>query len=437
MSFAKLVAENVNSFLYLAIVSQQALSNQAFQQVSSLLMDKWPKLHIELITVLGQTPNSARSINIIKINYQQIQGQTVSRETFEKRVLELFSPNIWNTCFILQVLPLDLCLLNCSYVSLCQELETFAANKQDFMQQNTVNINLSANNNLILKSDLNFQDHHYLLTLFNQCSENLCKFVAKNTDTNNALNKLYILYYEKCLIITYTNLSISAHRSPYFLDLWPDKLLNSENSVARAEYKLRELSQRLETSSLNQILPNNINHANQNNLAFAHSLFTKQSKQDKHLFQMWSKAKFLAFDLGAAPGGWSQVLLEKNYQVIAIDPERLKIKTSDNLWHFQGLSNQFLELAKAYNFESGKAQLLVNDMKLNYKQSLAITAEFLPYLASHAYIIQTLKLLKNESYAKQLKQIKRYLDFALNSCRIVFVRQLASNRSEITIILQK
>lgn len=437
MSFTKLIDGNVNSFLYIAIVSQQALANQAFQQVNSLLTDRWPKLRIKLISVLGQTPNYARSINIVKIEFQQLQERNVSRETVEQKILEILNPNICHTCFILQVFPLDLCLLNFSYERLCQELESFDANKQCSMQQNSININLAANNNVVLKSDLNYQNHHHLLTLFDNCSDNLLKFISKDSAANNAQNKLYILYYENCLIITYTNLSFSVHRSPYFLDLWPDKLLNSEKSVARAEYKLRELSQRLKTSNLNHILPVNINHASQKNLASAHSLFVKQSKQDKQLFQVWSKAEHLAFDLGAAPGGWSQVLLEKNYQVIAIDPERLKIMANHNLWHFQGLSNQFLELAKAYNFELGSAQLLVNDMKLNYKQSLAITAEFLPYLASNAYIIQTLKLFKNESYAKQLKQIKGYLDFALNSCQIVFVRQLASNRSEVTIILQK
>lgn len=436
MSFAKLVEENVNSSLYLAIVSQQSLSNQAFQQVNSLLTTKWPELRIKLIAVLGQTATSARSINIIKIEYQQLQVQNVSRETFEKKILELLNFNIWDTCFILQVFPLDLCLMNYSYESLCQLLKS-----PDAEAGNKLN-NKENQISVVLKSDLNYQEHHQLLSILSNNSTKLLHLTVKNSSSAMKElvaknNKLYVIYYNKCLAIAYINLTFHQHRSPYFLDLWSENLLISKNNIARAEYKLRELSLRLNGTNLDKIL----NYHNESNLKYTlsstHSLFVKPSKQDKQLFQLWSKAEHLAFDLGAAPGGWSQVLLENNYQVIAIDPERLKIMADKNLWHFQGLSNQFLELAKQYHFELGKAQLLVNDMKLNFQQSLAITAEFLPYLAANAYIIQTLKLLKNESYAKQLKQIKRYLGHALNSCQVVFVRQLASNRSEVTIILQK
>lgn len=416
---AKLAQKTAKTDFHIAIISQRNMHKQAQQQACSLLQKQWPTLNIDIISELGQSASMARSITIMRLPYKQVATtENVSRETFSHIISCIFQGNNWENCFILQVLPLDICIVNCPYDDLMSILSTSCES-----------VSSSTDVKLNFKSDLPYAQYTSLKSLLLNQANNLsaCYDSSSKVDIN-------VFYYEKCFALACTKLNFAEHRSAHFLDLWPAEKNDAQNVISRAEYKLRELSIRLANISTHSPLSR---QTLENSLQSAHTLFINKATNYKQLCSAWSKSGSLAFDLGAAPGGWTQVLLNLNYHVIAIDPEHLKITTKQNLWHFQGLSDQFLNVAEKNNFRLFSGKLLVNDMKLFAQHSLSLTAEFLPYLDENAYIVQTIKLLKTESYAKQLKQLKRYISYALKDCQVEFVRQLAANRSEITLVLRK
>lgn len=420
---ATLAQKTAKTDFYLAIISQRNMQKQAQQQACLLLQQQWPTLNIDIIAELGQSAAMARSITIFKLPYEQVAtNENVSRETFKHTISSLFQANSWENCFILQVIPLDICLVNCSYNDLMHTLSAPCATVQS-----------ASDVRLNFKSDLAYSEFSSLKSLLLEQANAWCAYYDLNYKAGSKTD-LNVFYYENCFALACTKLSFAEHRSAHFLDLWPSEKGVAQNVISRAEYKLRELSVRLANSSPHSPLNRQML---EKSLPSAHTLFINKACNYKELCSIWPKNGNLAFDLGAAPGGWTQVLLDLNYHVIAIDPEHLKITAEQNLWHFQGLSDQFLNIAEKNNFQRSSGKLLVNDMKLFAQHSLSLTAEFLPYLAENAYIVQTIKLLKTESYAKQLKQLKRYLAYDLKDCQIEFVRQLAANRSEITLVLRK
>lgn len=156
---------------------------------------------------------------------------------------------------------------------------------------------------------------------------------------------------------------------------------------------------------------------------------------------VWQSASPVAVDLGAAPGGWTQFLLNRGYKVLSIDPEALKIPQQANLLHFQGFSDQFCQLLlrnqASNHLDFPLIDLLVNDMKLTPRQSLMLTAELSPFVKKSGYICLTLKLLNEPKIAKQLSSIKNCLAEKFSDYKLVYFRQLACNRQEITAVLQK
>ena len=79
-----------------------------------------------------------------------------------------------------------------------------------------------------------------------------------------------------------------------------------------------------------------------------------------------------ALDLGSAPGGWSKVLAERNLTVFSIDPANLDDKLAKNkkIIHFKQTAQDFLKNNKQ------KFDILVNDMKMDAKDSIELTKSF-------------------------------------------------------------
>ncbi|MBR5868318.1 MAG: hypothetical protein IKZ21_02625 [Clostridia bacterium] len=138
-----------------------------------------------------------------------------------------------------------------------------------------------------------------------------------------------------------------------------------------------------------------------------------------------------AIDLGAAPGGWTQALLQRGARVTAVDPAKLdpRITANPRVTHYEGLSQDYLrEHAGGRKFD-----ILVNDMRMDARESVRVTLEALPLLGSGAPLVVTLKLPEKKS----LKAARDALDLIKTEVDVIFARQLYHNRSEITVVGRK
>ncbi|HSQ97918.1 MAG TPA: SAM-dependent methyltransferase [Rickettsiales bacterium] len=135
-----------------------------------------------------------------------------------------------------------------------------------------------------------------------------------------------------------------------------------------------------------------------------------------------------AIDLGAAPGGWTRILLNKGLNVIAVDPAELdnNLTKNKNLYHYRGLSQDFFRKNK------NKFDIIVNDMKVDTKKSIQITEEAMRYLNKNGVVIMTLKLNPN----REFEEVKECMKIISEKYNIVGVHQLFHNRSEATIIFK-
>ena len=134
-----------------------------------------------------------------------------------------------------------------------------------------------------------------------------------------------------------------------------------------------------------------------------------------------------ALDLGAAPGGWTRVLLGKGARVTAVDPAKLdpRIESLEDVTHYRGLSQDYLREHGDKRFA-----MLVNDMRMDARESVRVTLEALPMLDKGAWVVVTLKLPEKKS----LHVAREALRILGEGVEIVYARQLYHNRSEITAV---
>jgi 23S rRNA (cytidine2498-2'-O)-methyltransferase len=133
-------------------------------------------------------------------------------------------------------------------------------------------------------------------------------------------------------------------------------------------------------------------------------------------------------DLGAAPGGWTKVLLVHGLKVVAVDPAELNptIVKNPNVQHFKGLAQDYLK-------KSNKFDVIVNDMRMDVKESIALMGVASEYLNSGGIAIMTLKLPTKKVQAIANDSIAKLQDWY----NIHDARQLFHNRSEVTVVLKK
>jgi len=132
-----------------------------------------------------------------------------------------------------------------------------------------------------------------------------------------------------------------------------------------------------------------------------------------------------ALDLGASPGGWSKVLLEKGFKVTAIDrapvePEIYKYG------EFKFIQND----AKLYKPLKNSFDILTNDMNRGPTLSAKITVQVANGLKKDAILIMTIKLTSKNPE----KIIKKTLKTLERAFMIRNVRQLYHNRDEVTLM---
>ena len=137
-----------------------------------------------------------------------------------------------------------------------------------------------------------------------------------------------------------------------------------------------------------------------------------------------------ALDLGAAPGGWTKVLLDMGWRVTAVDPAKLSpaLAGQAGLEHRKTTAQTFLRYADARLYD-----MIVNDMRMDIKPSSQVMLDAYDLLAGSGHVIMTFKL----PPSKKLAAINKGLEMLSAKYEIMMAKQLFHNRSEITVVLRK
>jgi 23S rRNA (cytidine2498-2'-O)-methyltransferase len=146
------------------------------------------------------------------------------------------------------------------------------------------------------------------------------------------------------------------------------------------------------------------------------------------LFALPLPAQGLALDLGAAPGGWTRVLRQRGLRVIAVDPAEMHpaLVADPDVRHMRMMAENYLSRV------SEPFDLIVNDMRLDARDSARIMVAYAHTLNEYGRALMTLKLPEEGR--------RNTIDHALNILREAYdipaARQLFHNRSEITVYLR-
>lgn len=136
-----------------------------------------------------------------------------------------------------------------------------------------------------------------------------------------------------------------------------------------------------------------------------------------------------ALDLGASPGAWTTLLRRRGLCVTAVAPTPLYpwLQFDDGVTYKPMLAEDYLGQCQT-TFD-----LIVNDMKLDTQDSARLMVEYSRHLRSQGIAIMTLKLRDHNR--------RRIMDHAFRLLRqaykIIRVRQLVSNRNEVTLFLRR
>ncbi|RLT42754.1 MAG: 50S rRNA methyltransferase [Chloroflexi bacterium] len=137
----------------------------------------------------------------------------------------------------------------------------------------------------------------------------------------------------------------------------------------------------------------------------------------------------VALDLGAAPGGWTRVLRQREQFVTAVDPAELDPRLAEDkaVRHKRVTAEEYLA------DEPDEFDLIVNDMRMDARDSARLLVAYTGQLYRHGLALMTFKLPGEDR--------KRIIEHAFNILRqryeILGARQLFHNRSEITVFLAK
>jgi 23S rRNA (cytidine2498-2'-O)-methyltransferase len=136
-----------------------------------------------------------------------------------------------------------------------------------------------------------------------------------------------------------------------------------------------------------------------------------------------------ALDLGASPGGWTRVLRNRDIYVTAVDPGDLDSRLAGD----RGIRYTRMTAEAYLRDEPDPFDMIVNDMRMDARDSARLMVDFAPYLYPQGMAIMTLKL--------PLQNTRRVLEHALSilgeSYTVAAMRQLFHNRSEVTLVLHK
>lgn len=135
-----------------------------------------------------------------------------------------------------------------------------------------------------------------------------------------------------------------------------------------------------------------------------------------------------ALDLGAAPGAWTTLLRQRGLRVTAVAPTPLYpwLMFDAHVTYQPMTAEQFLGCCRS-TFD-----LIVNDMRLDAQDSARIMADYASHLRRGGIAIMTLKL-HGHNHQRVMDHTFRLLR---KRYKIIRVRQLVSNRHEVTLFLR-
>lgn len=134
-----------------------------------------------------------------------------------------------------------------------------------------------------------------------------------------------------------------------------------------------------------------------------------------------------ALDLGAAPGGWSKVLVSGGLKVTAVDPAVLSLALEGKVTYVKSTAQQFFRQDQETKFD-----VITNDMKIDIDDTIDILFEAKKYLSDNGIVIATLKLPEKN----QQKTASRAIRILSSEYSLTGARQLFHNRSEICVVLR-
>ncbi len=163
------------------------------------------------------------------------------------------------------------------------------------------------------------------------------------------------------------------------------------------------------------------------------------------VFGVTLPARGHALDLGAAPGGWTRLLLKAGLHVVAVDPAQLdpRLKGQPRLEHYRGYAETYLEDARrgvSLPPPLGRRfDVITNDMRMDARQAARLLIQARQCLRTDGFVISTLKLPHTTREIDPLKTLKEALGLLHGRDKsgpygIVQAHQLFHNRQEVTVI---
>lgn len=143
-----------------------------------------------------------------------------------------------------------------------------------------------------------------------------------------------------------------------------------------------------------------------------------------------------ALDLGAAPGGWTRLLLATGLQVVAVDPAKLdpRLARSPRLQHYRGYAEAYLEeLAR----QRPLFDVITSDMRMDAREAARLLIQARGFLRRDGFILSTLKLPHATASIDPLKNLHEAQSLLSRSFGLVQTKQLFHNRQEVTVIVAR
>ena len=138
-------------------------------------------------------------------------------------------------------------------------------------------------------------------------------------------------------------------------------------------------------------------------------------------------------DLGAAPGGWTRLLLDAGMEVVAVDPANLDSRLSGRkgLKHYHGYAEDYIDEA-IKNRET--FDFIVNDMRMDARDAARGLAYASRCLNKDGFILSVFKLPHATPTINPLFTLKDALKIMNKAYGVVQAHQLFHNRQEVTVV---